>query len=362
MRILILSTNGLKYDGITSWILQTFELMDKTGIEVATVAWNGTDINILEKANSVGLTVYSVSSRKRDTRSYLRELSDVISKGQFDVVHVCGNSATMALELMIAKLHRVTRRVAHISNTTCDHKVVDRLLRPVFYRLTTHSFACGEEAGRFMFGHREFTVIQNGKDPNVYHFDPALRDSLRTRFGFGENEIVIGHVGAFNRQKNHKFLLDVFQECQKEIPNSKLVMVGDGPLRSDMEDYAKKLGVAKSAVFLGYRGDVPDLLQMMDCMLLPSLFEGLPNVVIEWQYCGLPSVVSDSITQECAITSLVKRVSLNGSPEIWVSEIKRCLLNSNRECDAQSAREQLDSAGFNMSKVASTLREFYLHG
>ena len=146
--------------------------------------------------------------------------------------------------------------------------------------------------------------------------------------GIEEDKTVIGHIGRFNTQKNHEFLIDIFNEFHKRNSNSILVLVGKGNLEDKIKDKVKKLGLANNVLFLGVRKDIPELLCAFDLFLFPSFYEGMPNTVIEAQTTGLPCLISDSITEEAKVTDIVTFASLNDTASKWSDE---CLNILNRK-------------------------------
>ena len=141
-----------------------------------------------------------------------------------------------------------------------------------------------------------------------------------------------------------------------------LVLIGDGGLFPEMQELARKLGVGSSVLFLGRRPDVPFLLNALDCMILPSLYEGFPNVVLEWQINGLPCIVSDSVTRECAVTPLVRFASLSEPASAWAAYVEEAFFQSNRELDSKQAARTASEAGYDITKNAAMLRTLYLKG
>lgn len=361
IKILVASTNGIIRDGITEWMIQYFSVMDKSDLEVHSLSWEKGQGDQLARVAAAGITVHEVPSRRDFTVAYYKELKKILAQG-FDVLHVCGNSASMVMELLAAKSTVVDMRVAHVRNTTCTHRVADALLRPLFYSLATDYYACGREAGRWLYRGRKFVVLPNGKVPSHYAFSEGSRWQYRESLGLGTEGVAIGHVGYFNEQKNHRFVLMVFAAILKNNPGSRLFLIGEGEKMPEVEALARELDISSSVVFLGRRPDVPRLLNAMDCMVLPSLYEGFPNVVVEWQYNGLPCVISDTITEECAITPLVERMPLERSPEEWAATVKRKLVASDRARDSALATDALRAAGFDVNENAKMLKHLYIEG
>ena len=238
--------------------------------------------------------------------------------------------AIMSIELLIAKLSGCQVRIAHSHNTTCDYKKVDKLLRPLFYHMYTDAFACGEEAGKWLYRKHPFIVINNGRDINKYRFDGEKRCKMRQQLGINDNTLLIGHVGNFNNQKNQKFLIMIFQEIINMNQDAKLYLMGEGSTREKLERLVDSLGLKDKVFFTGSITNIPDMLQAMDVMVFPSLHEGLPLVVVEWQIAALPCLISDTITKSCVYTKLIKFESLEKNYVEWAKQIIEMKL-SNRE-------------------------------
>ena len=251
------------------------------------------------------------------------------------------------------------KRIAHSHNTRCDQVKLDKLLRPIFNILYTDAIACGEDAGKWLFGNKKFTVLKNGRDIEQFSYNPIIREEIRAEYNIN-NATAIGHVGGFVLQKNHKFVLGIFKEILKLEPNVKFFLIGDGALRTSIEKRAEEYGIRNYITFTGNTERVPELLQGLDGMILPSLFEGLPLVVVEWQITGLPSIIADTITQECALTNLVEFCSLSESAKIWAGCILKSIQNNNRVQNATIAQEHVKQAGFDIKECAGELRSIYL--
>lgn len=362
IKILCLSTNGLLSDGITCWMKTIFSAMNLDGLEVTTTAFDGCPFDIVESVRKCGINVKIVPNRKTEIIKYMRAMRSLLKSSNFDIVHVCCNSATAAYEINESKGCGVGMRIAHSHNTMCTHRLANRLLDPLFQNGITDRFACGVDAGKWLFGSRQFTVIPNGKYLSDFSYSPIARETARKELGLSGNELVFGHVGSFNEQKNHLKLLDIFSELYRRNSFCRLVLIGEGHLLSEIKDKAKALGVENAVIFLGRRDDVPRLLNAMDCMVFPSLYEGFPNVVLEWQLNGLPVVMSETITDECAITPLVSQVSLNASATVWTDAIEDALKGRNRALDSASGVNSARTAGYDIRDNAVMLRRLYMEG
>lgn len=362
IKALVMSTSGAMNDGITSWMRQTFAAMDQSNLELTTLAFYGAPNDIVASVRNVGFDVLSVPSRKTNPKAYAAAFRRILEEEDFDIVHVSCNSALASFELREAKLHGVPMRIAHSHNTTCQHKVVDRLLRPIFYQELTDCYACGSDAGKWLFEGRPFTVIPNGKELDDWAFSSINSIDVRSELGLSNQDIVIGHVGRFNKQKNHEKLLHIFAELRRRSNRYRLVLVGDGNLFERTKILADQLGIGREVLFLGRRNDVPRILNGLDCMVFPSLYEGFPNVVLEWQLSGLPVVMSDTITDDVAITSLVKKLYLSASDAYWADEIESSLIGRDRTADSVEARKEAKRQGYDIHDDAALLRGLYFQG
>lgn len=333
--------------------------MDKSEMDVQVLATNDSEKSVVQKIENSGCRVVSIPYRKKNIVKYFFALYRYFLKEKVDVVHVHGSSAIMSVELVAARLAGCKVRIAHSHNTTCENQKVDKILRPIFDRSYTTAFACGQDAGRWMFGSRKFTIIPNGRDLKKYEYNTKKRSEYRNKLGILPDAFVIGHVGRFNRQKNHEYLVHIFSEVYKKDQNSYLVLIGTGEKVDEIKKLVKELELEKNVIFTGVIENVSDYLSAFDVMLLPSLYEGLPLVVIEWQIAGLPCIVSDTVTKECAITALVKFESIKKKPEVWANDVRDLVLQ-DRNDNKNIIFNEIKSAGYDIQNGAENLKYLYM--
>ena len=223
----------------------------------------------------------------------------------------------------------------------------------------THLFMCGEESGKWLYGEKNksrFIMLNNAIDAAVYSFDASKREEMRRQLDLTD-ELVVGHVGRFNPQKNHPFLLDIFTSLLKKEPDAVLLLVGGGEGMPKIQAKAQELGIAERVRFLGVRSDVADLMQTMDVFVFPSLYEGLPVTMVEAQASGLPCIISDKVPPECILTEgLVNIMPLSASPEAWAEKIL-----TMRAVPRTDRRAEIAAHGFDITTEAVKLQEFYLN-
>ena len=356
-KVVVVSTVGLIYDGITSVVVSYLEAMNLNDLDIYVVSTIKSEPKVEERIKKLGCHIIKLPSRKEETEKYFRKLVSFLRRNKIDVIHAHGNSATLAVEMAAGLLGGCKKRIAHSHNTKCSHVKADRILRPLFDCLYTDALACGKDAGKWLFGNRPFTIIQNGRNVNKYSYNENVRIAMQQKLLL-KDELVIGHVGGFFEQKNHEYILKIYRSILQMKPHSKLILIGDGPLRKDIEENAKDLG--EHVVFIGLVDNVEDYLQVMDGMLLPSLFEGLPLVSIEWQINGLPCILSDTITRDCAFTDNVKFLSLNLEPKIWAESIIKMVEENNRLYSSNIGTERVTLSGFNILQEADKLHAIYV--
>ena len=223
----------------------------------------------------------------------------------------------------------------------------------------THLFMCGVESGRWLYGkenENRFIMLNNAVDASAYTYNPAKRTEMRLQLELTD-ELAVGHVGRFNQQKNHPFLLEIFAALLKKEPNAVLLLVGGGTDMQRIQAKAQTLGIAEKVRFLGVRSDVADVMQAMDVFVFPSLYEGLPVTMVEAQASGLPCLISDKVPSECVLTNgLVEKVPLSESPDVWAEKII-----AKYGTPRTDRRTEIAAHGFDITTEAVKLQEFYIN-
>lgn len=266
--------------------------------------------------------------------------------------------------LMIAKKIEIPTRIAHSHNakTTINLKYFFFLYEKLYIKkYCTDMFMCSTPAGIWTFGEDAVNsgkvhFIKNGIETERFVYDECIRKEKRKELGIAD-KFVVGHVGRFMQQKNHSYLIDIFEQIVEKNDNAVLMLVSDGHLMEDIKKKVHNLGLDDKVLFLGNRRDVNQLMQAMDVFVFPSLWEGLPLTGIEAQASGLPVVMSDVITNEVCVTDNVHMMSLNASPESWANKILEVCCNFNRK----NVQQEIIDGGFDIRTTAAWLQDFYLN-
>lgn len=317
-KILLICTINLGIgDGISKFVLDSAKELRKLGNDVTILTSNNVDILIKEDLKKQGIALKD-KMRRNSTLQYFINLIKVIREERYDIVHVHGNSNTMSIELVAAQIAGCKVRISHGHNTKTDNIVLHRILTPFFKESVTSRFACGVEAGNWLYHNKDFYIVNNGIDLENYKFNVEKRKVVRRSLGIGEGDILIGHVGSFNYQKNQKFLLDVIFKLGRKY---KLLFLGDGDERKKVQKMVNERNISDRVMFMGNVSDVLDYLNAMDIFVLPSHFEGLPFSLIEAKATGLPCILSDKISREANLASMIYFLSIEDSAE-WCDKIR----------------------------------------
>lgn len=314
--------------GVEAVIMNYYRHIDKNKIQFDFVVHRGAVKSFVAEAKSMGAKVYEVTPYTENIFKFTYEIYRIIKNERYQIVHSNMNSLSF-FPLFAAYIAGAKVRILH--NHTTDNKaegvrtLVKRLLRPFAKMFANQYWACSNLAAEWMYGKKaiennKVRIINNAIDLRKFTFNEKKRTNLRKKLGL-EYCFVVGHVGRFVQQKNHCFLIDVFNELVQRKPDARLLLIGDGLLREQVEQQVKTLGITDKVILLGVRDDVADLYNVMDVFVLPSLYEGLPVVGVEVQANGLPFLCSENVTKEILISPYVKLYALDNSAKDWANEV-----------------------------------------
>ncbi|HAT4246480.1 TPA: glycosyltransferase family 1 protein [Clostridium perfringens] len=354
MKILYICTVDLSKNGIATFILNYFELLVNSGVHVDILASNIVDDEIKDLIEKKNMKLYIVPQRKKQVIKYFFSVLNILKKEKYNVCHVHGNSCSLAIELFAALLSGCKARIAHSHTSSCNHKFIHKLLRPIFEISCNKRFACSDKAGKWLFNNKEFIVLKNGINLDKYKFDYKNRDKIRSQLNIKDDEILIGHVGYFEEVKNHRFLINLFNKLHKTNSKYKLICIGDGSLRDNIANMVNKLNLNKEVLLIGNVSNVNEYLSAMDLFLLPSLYEGLPFVLIEAQASGLVCLTSNSVSIEANISNNVEFIKLY--EDDWINLINKIILNKyNRNINKEIFKEK----GYDLKNNKNQILKYY---
>ena len=306
-----------------------------------------------------GANYFCLGNRK-NLLVYIYKLMSAIKKNNYDIIHVNGNSSSMFFDLFVAKFMKIPLRIAHVHSVCSTYKFYNILLSPFFNRLYCLSVGVSKKACDYIYNHNDYIVLNNAIDLEKFSFNENTRIDVRNMLNVKKDDLVVGHVGRFSKEKNHSFLIDVFYEVHKKIANSILVLVGKGPLEDEIKKKISRLGLENYVVFLGYRHDVNNLYQAFDVFIFPSKWEGLGFSLIEAQCSGLLCVASSNLPEEVRVTNNISLLSLDIGAKKWAEKIQSLVDSAkDRELIAIDAVKSIIDCGFDIKSEANKLREIW---
>lgn len=350
--------------GVESVIMNYYRHIDRTKVQFDFICdLDSTDIPYKEIENLGGRVILVPPYQK--IFQYIKELKKVLKENNYKIVHSHINALSV-FPLFAAKLAGVPVRIAH-SHSTSNKKewkknLIKNILRPFSKVFATDYMCCSEHAGRWLFGNKEYDkgsvyILNNAIDLNIFKYNKKIRKAKRNEIGISNNTKVIGHVGRFVEQKNHTFIIDVFNEVHKEDNNTILLLAGQGPLEPKIKEKVIELGLEESVKFLGQRNDIEDLYQAFDIFLFPSIYEGLGLVLIEAQSSGLNCVASTEVPSKAKITNLLTFLDLDGNFNEWTNTIIKLMKRKNSR---KIKRKKFANKGFDINTEASKLLNKYI--
>lgn len=352
--------------GLETWLMHVLRRIDRDRFRMDFMVQGESKGDYDAEIRSLGSKVIPCAPRRRPP-AHFRDFRRILGEeGPYDVVHSHFHHYN-GFALRLANEAGVPIRIAHSHN---DYSPYDasrsrlrqagfRLMRRWIFRYATAGLAASQEAARSLFGEQwqkdpRLRLLYYGIDMAPFH-EPVDSSSLRAELGIPEGAFVVGHVGRFTEQKNHRFLVEIVAEMARRNPDFHVLLVSDGPLRPEIERRIAQKGLTGKVTFAGVRSDIPRLMKgAMDSFLLPSFYEGLPLVGIEAQAAGLPFVVSDIVSPEMDVAHpLIRRLSLSQPASEWAETV----LATRGEASPESRAEALRPVENSPLNIETSVRE-----
>lgn len=360
--------NTMDMGGLETFIMNIYRNIDRNKVQFDFLKHRNTKSYYDDEIEKLGGRVYSVSQiNPLKQNSYLKELRNFyLQHPEYTIIHSHINSFSLYPLREAKKVNKDITTVAHSHIAKSKKSFLNYRFPFVEYnkrhlkKFTSYNFACSVVAGKWLYGddiekENNFKIINNAIDTSKFLFNQETRERIRTQLDI-QNKFVIGHVGRFNDQKNHDFIIDIFNSVKKLKKDAILLLIGDGNLKKEIQEKVNKLGLSSSVYFLGLRNDTNELLQAMDLFLMPSKFEGLPVTLIEAQASGLRCVVSTEITREVDITGLINFIDLEKSVEEWVHEI----IQFDNKYERLNTENMIINSGYDAKANAKFFEKFYI--
>lgn len=350
----------MNHGGVESMIMNLYRNIDRTKVQFDFVQNSNEPAVYDEEILSLGGRIYHCPHYNvKNHFTYTKWWNEFFKAhpGEYPVVH--GHlGSTAAIYLAIAKKHS-SFAIAHSHNTggSLSYQVFAYPTRFI----ADHFFACSKDAGVSRYGKKvgndetRCTILQNAIDAERFLYHEEIRQQMRASLKISDDALVVGHVGQFREQKNHMFLLEIFQKIHEAKPESVLLLVGDGDLRPQIENAIAAKELQNHVILTGSRNDAWNYYQAMDVFVMPSHYEGLPVSMVEAQTAGLPCVVSTNVPKESAITDLVRFIPLENGANDWREQVM-----AHAGMPRRNMLEEIKAAGFDIRSTALWLTDYYL--
>ena len=292
--------------------------------------------------------------------AYKESWKEILSTNNFNIIHGHVRSTASIYLKLASKFNIITIAHSHSnSNGNSFSSVVKNIYQLPIRKIADYCLAASLDAAKWLFGNesinkKNFLFLKNAIDVPKYVYNESIRKKYRIEMSI-EKKFVIGHIGSFRKSKNQIFVLEIFKCINNIYGNSVLILVGDGPERSNIEKKISELNLVKDVLLLGVRADIPEILQAMDVFVFPSEFEGLGIVTIEAQASGLHTIVSEGIPKEAYVTELIESESLKESAIVWAEKI----LKYNNGYKRRDTSNRITENRYNVNESVKILEEFY---
>ncbi len=358
--------------GAESMIMNYYRKMDKNKVQFDFLVHRKEKAAFDDEIISLGGKIFKMPPiNPLNPKKYFDTLRVFFEENnRYSIIHSHLNTFSN-FPLKIAKEFNIPTRIAHahiaidkVSFSTLFFgkenfqeglkKLIKYQLRKRVKKNATHLFSCGKKAGEWLFGVKsEFILMNNAIDTDKFAFSLDKKNKIIRELGL-ENKFVIGHVGRFNYQKNHNYLIDIFENIKKLNPNALLLLIGEGGLKKTIKEKVAQLNLLESVKFLGLRSDVSELMSSFDAFVFPSFYEGLPVTLIEAQAGGVNVFASNTITNEVALTSKIQFLNIKATPKEWAKIILAT------QTELSNATEKVKLAGYDIVENSKRLETFYL--
>lgn len=312
---------------------------------------------ILERFHEAGIHCIQIPDKVHHPLKHLWTMFKIFRKDRYDVVHSHLDWYMNSYVCFLAMLAGIKKRIAHHHQAYSKWRLLCAIMRIPCKLFATHWLACGEAAAINGWGERavkkgKVTILPNAIDSERFKFSESARHEIRERYGINQDDFVVGHVGRFFPEKNHKFIIDLFSEYSQNHCRCKLLLVGNGPLQAEIQNLVKQKGLENKVVFAGLQKNVVGFYGAMDVLLLPSTREAFPMTLVEAQYNGLFCIVSASVPRETSITDNVFPLQID-DVKPWCEKISSLNVGANRE------NPQIKSERFDVRKCYKMLESLY---
>lgn len=351
------------YGGVEAFIMNLYRNLNHEEIQFDFFVNSNSSISYEDEIKLLGGRIIHQRfvSRKKNPFKHYKELFQYFKKNP-DIIAVHLNKANIRdIDLLIvAKLMKIPVRIihSHIDNRLQKLQFFEKINQKLLKCVTTHLLACSHEAGNYMFGKLDYQVIKDGVNIQKFQFNKLYRSQIRKQLNILDDEFVVGSIGRFCEQKNTLFLLDIFFEIYKEDKNSKLLLIGNGPLKTEVNKKIYDFNLQNNVILIDETIEANKYYSAMDIFLFPSLYEGFGMVLLEAQISGLKCIASKDVIPELVdITKEIEYVSLTSTAKWWANCVSKY-----KKIKRYDKVNLVINAGFDINDIAEQLEKIYREG
>lgn len=351
--------SGLKAGGVESMILNYCSLLNKNKYDFHILYQHDPSNKNVKEFEEIGIKLHRISSKVKHPFKNFFETYNYLKKEKIDVVH-CHMTLMNFIPLIAAKKLKIKNRICHSHNSDVrkkNHiaKIIEKILKSLCIKYSTTLVACGNDAGRYMYGNKNFIVLNNALNLSKYEFNSENRRIIRKKYNITDDVILVGHIGRFTEQKNHKFIVEIISSIIEKNSNIKFMLLGDGELREQIEQLVFDKNIQDNVIFTGIVPNTNEYYSAFDLFILPSVWEGLPVVAIEAQASGLPCLFSNNIDKKCIIDKN-KSCMLQLIVDVWNSKILEIIKQKN---DRKIDKVKFQKSGLDINEQVQVLDNLY---
>lgn len=359
VRVLNIANARMGSGGVESFLMNVYRNIDRNRVQMDFVVFSDEVGCYEEEIHKMGGKIYKVTRKKDGIVKNLNQIRKIVKDNNYKIVHRHCASAIMVLDIWAARLGGAKRIIAHSHSIQTEHSGIHKVCKFFLNHSVNTRFACGIDAGKWMYGKKSFRVVRNGICCDEYIYREEKRSIKRMELGIDDDITVYGTVAGLRKVKNIPFMIEVFKEIHTQDEKTKFLLVGDGEERQVIENQIQTCGLEDDVIVLGNRSDVNELMMAMDVFLMTSFYEGLPLVLVEAQTSGLQCFVADTIPKEAIINDkLLRSISLQKSPVQWANNI----MEFRNEIQREGAADIVKEKGYDIKEVVGGLQRYYLEG
>ena len=354
------------YGGVESFVMNYYKHMNHDKVQFDFLCNTTEKIAYYDEIKALGSQIYNITPKGDNLLKYKRELKHFFENkaNEYDAIWVNVCNLVNLDYLKLAKKYKIKKRIIHSHNSECFERswrdLVHIIHRTIIDKYATDFWSCSDEAAKWFYNDKiikseNYLYVNNAIDASKYKYNKKIRNQYRKKLNI-DNKLVFGNIGRFHFQKNHPFIIKTFAEILKEKPNSVLLLIGKGDDEETIKTMVKKYNISDKVLFLGIRNDVEKIMQAMDVLIFPSLFEGLPLVLVEAQAADLLIFASDVITKKVKFSNRLKFISLDENEKVWSKKI----INSIDEIENRSSSiEIIINNGFDIETESKKIEKIF---